>query len=228
MKLTTLLSAAQYADSAYPAGGFAQSWGLESAVAEAHVIDAERVEAVCLILLRHHVGPADAVAAATCSRLAGGGLAALAAIDKRLSAARAAREARQASERMGRRLIDTAATAEDDSSLIALRDAIAGAATPGNYACVLGAICGRSGMVPEEAAALALWTAANGLLAAAVRLLPFTHDEVQAALVRLRHPIAVLAVEAAATDPASIAGGAPQLEIWSMRHETAELRLFSS
>lgn len=228
MNLTALLSAAQYADSAYPAGGFAQSWGLESAVTEGHVTDAAGVVAVCLTVLHHQVGPADALAAAACCRLAGSGLTAFAAINQRLSAARAAREARQASERMGRRLVDTAATAEDDRWLWALRDAVATGATPGNYACVLGAICGRTGMTSEEAAALALWTAANGLLAAAIRLLPFTHDELQAALVRLRQPIAALATKAAATDPAEIAGGAPQLEIWAMRHETAELRLFSS
>jgi urease accessory protein len=228
VNLSALLSAAQYADSAYPAGGFAQSWGLESAVTERHATGAAGVEALCLTLLRHQAGPADAVAAAACSRLVGGGLDTFAAIDRRLSAARAAREARLASERMGRRLIETAAAAEDDRWLMALRDAVAVGATPGNYASVLGAICGRAGMEPEVAAALALWTTANGVLAAALRLLPFTHDDLQAALVRLRASIAALASEAAAATPDEIAGGAPQLEIWSMRHETAEARLFSS
>jgi urease accessory protein len=111
---------------------------------------------------------------------------------------------------------------------VALGRLVAEGGMPGNYACVLGAIAGRRGAAPADAAALVLWTAANGLLAAAMRLLPVTHDETQAALARLRPLIAALAADAAGADPARIAGGAPQFEVWAMRHETASVRLFSS
>jgi urease accessory protein UreF len=81
---------------------------------------------------------------------------------------------------------------------------------------------------PVHAATLALWSAASGLLNAALRLLRVTHDDAQAVLVSLRPLMTRLADEATRTDPHTIAAGAPQFEIWSMRHETATVRLFAS
>ena len=218
----------QYADSAYPAGGFAQSWGLETAVTEGDVHDTASLAEACRSLLSHQAGCTDAVAAAACNRLAGGELDAITLVDRRLSATRAAREPRLASLRMGRRLIETAADAEADPWLWALLAAVRGGETPGNHACMLGVVAGRLGLVAADAAVLALWTIANGLVSAAVRLLPVTHDEVQAMLAELRPLIAQLANRASRLDPMQMAGSAPQFDIWAMQHETATVRLFAS
>ncbi|MGH2584474.1 MAG: urease accessory protein UreF, partial [Dehalococcoidia bacterium] len=67
-----------------------------------------------------------------------------------------------------------------------------------------------------------------GFLGAALRLLRITHDDVQRILVDLRGMVAEMAAEAVAADPLTMAGSAPQIEIWSMRHETATVRLFAS
>jgi len=222
----TLLAAVQYADSGYPAGGYAHSFGLEAAVAEGAITDAAGLEAAIIALLTHQLAPADAVAAAACAHC-GTDPAAFAAVDRRLLATRAAREPRQAALNMGQRLLATAA-AEHDPALAALAAAVRNGETPGNWACVLGALLGRRGLRPEAAAALTLWLATNGLLAAAIRLLPLTHDDVQRILVGLRPRIAVLAREAAAADPLQMAGAAPQWELWAMRHEVATVRLFAS
>lgn len=225
--LLALLGAVQYADSAYPAGGFAHSFGLETAVAEGQISDAATLEQALRTLLERQLALTDAVAAAACARpdLARD---AFTVIDRRLSATRAARESREASLRMGRRLLETAALAEADPVIIDLAGRVAGRETPGNFACVLGALCGRLGLAPAEAATLTLWVATNGLLAAAIRLLPLTHDHVQRTLVSLRPAIAALAETAAAGDGERLAGAAPQWEVWSMRHETANVRLFAS
>jgi urease accessory protein len=219
----------QYGDSAYPAGGFAQSWGLETAVAEGFVTDAHTLAGACRALLVHQVAGADAVAAAACCTAAvREDRDFVHAIDRRLNAARVASESRDASMRMGRRLLETAARAEPDAWLDALREDVRGGRTSGNHACVLGAVAGRAGLPPVHAATLALWTAASGLLNAALRLLRVTHDDVQAILTDQRPLMARLADKAVRTDPHTIAGGAPQFEIWSMRHETATVRLFAS
>ena len=191
--------------------------------------DVATLAAACRALLRHQVGRTDAVAVAACCRAAiGEDLDTFVTVDRRLSATRPAREAREASRRMGRRLLETAATAEDQPWLALLRDHVRAGLTPGNHAGVLGAITGRLGLPPMEAAALALWTATNGFLGAALRLLRVTHDDIQAILVELRPVVGGLAAEAARADPLALAGGAPQLEIWAMRHETATVRLFAS
>jgi urease accessory protein len=227
--LHALLLALQYGDSAFPAGAFAHSWGLETAAAEGDVRTAADLEAVCRTLLRRQLGRTDAVAAAgACEAARCGDLDRFTAIDHRLSATRAAREARESSTRIGRRLIDAAAAAEAAGWLVDLRRVVHERAAPGNQACVMGAIAGRSGMDDVSAATLVLWTAANGFLNAALRLLPVTHDEVQAILVRLRPLITGLAKVACSADPLQIAGSAPQLEVWAMRHEVAAVRLFAS
>jgi urease accessory protein len=224
-----LLLALQYGDSAYPAGAFAHSWGLETAVAEGDVRDAAQLEAACRALLRHQAGPVDAAAAAGCREAAvAGDFDRFSVIDRRVSAARVAREAREASARVGRRLIAVSARAEDDGWLGELQRAVQARQTPGNQACVLGALAGRGGLQAIDAATLVLWTAANGLLSAALRLLPLSHDDVQAILVRLRPSINEAAAAACAADPLQLAGSAPQFDLWAMRHETAAVRLFAS
>jgi urease accessory protein len=228
-EVASLLVAARYADSAYPSGGFAHSWGLETACALGHIAGAPSLARAVAAIVHHQTAPADGVAAAACSRAAAAeDMAAFRAVDRRLSATRAARETREASARMGRRLAETAARAEGDGWLRALWELVQAGDTPGNHAAVLGAVAGRRGLDPAGAAALALWTAVNGSLAAAQRLIPITHDEVQSILSELLPVCAELASWASEQDPGQMAGSMPLAEIWSMQHEMARVRLFGS
>jgi urease accessory protein len=224
-----LLVAARYVDSSYPVGGFAHSWGLETAGARGDVTDAASLARAVSAVLRHQVAPTDAVAAAGCCRAAGrGDTAAFIAIDRRLAVTRAARETREASTRTGRRLLETAARAERDVWLSWLWDELRAGRTAGNHAAVLGAVAGRRGLAPAGAAALALWASLNGFLNAAMRLLPISHDDVQQILTDLLPVCVALAEGAAVEEPLAMGGGAPLAEIWSMLHETARVRLFAS
>ncbi len=227
--IEALLVAARYADSAYPAGGFAHSWGLETACTLGHVTDARSLARAAAAMLRHQVAPTDAVAAAACCRAAVDmDWERFAVVDVRLGATRAARESRAASTRTGRRLLETAARAEHDSWLATLWEQARAGRTPGNHAAVLGAVLGRRGLTPPHAAAVTLWTALNGYLSAATRLIPVTHDETQRIQSEFLAWCADLAVGAAARDPLVMAGSLPVAEIWSMLHETAHARLFAS
>jgi urease accessory protein len=221
-----LLFAAQYADSAYPAGGFAQSFGFETAVADGMVSDLAGLTACCRYLLVQQAGPTDAVAAAACCRATS--VEQFITIDRRLGATKPARESRIGSQQMGARLIETAAAAEGDERLHALRDLIRAGTAPGHHAAVFGALCGWAGLTPAQAAALQLSALLTGVLNAALRLLPLTHDDAQRLQAGFRPLIADLAVAAVTSDPLQMAGSAPLLEIWSMRHEQAHTRLFAS
>lgn len=224
-----LLYALQYADSAYPAGGYAHSMGLETAAAEGYVTDAASLGEAVRAFLWHTVAPTDAVAGAACAGAAvAGDLATVVAVDRRLSATRLAREPREASTRMGRRLIDTAAAIEGHETLVELRARIRTGEASGNHACVLGVVLGIGGVPPVGAATLVLWGAASLLVSAALRLLRITSDDAQRLLADLRPFAARLAEAAARADPLRMAGGAPMFDLWAMRHETAGLRLFAS
>ena len=256
--LNHLLFLLQYADSAFPNGAFAHSWGLESAVAEGFVTDAASLAAWCRTVLRHQTMPADATAAAGCCRAAAAGdLAEIVAIDQRLSAARAAREVREASTRMGRRLLDSALAVEQHSggppttgpvaaehtAVIAaprsrleggwsvgeeLARLVRGGTAPGNHAAVFGVLAGVAGAAPVEVAAAVLFSALNGLGAAALRLLRISHEDIQRLLSSGRSLLGELAAAAAARDPLRLVATTGWLDIPAMQHETALVRLFAS
>jgi urease accessory protein len=227
--MNELLAALQYGDSGYPAGAYAHSFGLEAAFDEGQIADADALERAVRALLTQQVARTDAVAAAACARAARRhDIAAFCEADRRLSATRAPREAREASLRIGRQMLATATACEADPWLDALAMAVARGDADGNYACVAGAILGTHGSTPDAAAAIVIWSTASGLMNAALRLGGITHVEAQRIITRLR-PLAVdLARSAAASDATRMAGSAPLFEIWSMRHEAAATRLFAS
>lgn len=229
MMIEQLLLALQLGDSAYPVGGYAYSHGLETAVERGAVTDRGGLERYVRSLLQHQVGPADAVAAAACARRGPQqGVASFVAVDLRLGATKAAQEPRAASLQMGRRLLASMHRDDVGGWLGDVGGAVEEGAAPGHYASLLGCVCREGGLTDEAAAALVLWTTANALVQAALRLCIVTHDGAQAVLTQLRPLVARLAREAALAEPAALAGAAPLAELWCMQHETAYARLFAS
>lgn len=234
--MNVMLAALQYGDSGYPAGGYAHSFGLETAVDEGRVADAASLDRALRALLSHQVGRTDAVAAAACARAAGArDVDTFVNVDRRLSATRPVREARDASWRVGRQMLRTAVECEDDAWLRRSLDIVQAGDADGNQAAVAGAVLGRAGAVlgragalPVDAASLALWSACTNMMNAAVRLGAITHAEAQRLFTGLRPLSAELAREAAAADWREMAGSMPRFEVWQMRHEVARTRLFAS
>ncbi len=227
--MNELLTALQYGDTGYPAGAYAHSFGLETAFDEGHIAGADALERAARALLTQQTARTDAVAAAACARAAHRrDTTAFCEVDRRLTATRAPREAREASLRVGRQMLATATACESDTWLEALTNAVARGEADGNYACVAGAILGSRGGAPDAVAALVIWSTISGLVNAAVRLGGITHVEAQHIITRLRPLAADLTRTAAASAAERMAGSAPLFEIWSMRHEAATTRLFAS
>jgi urease accessory protein len=227
--MNVLLAELQYGDTGYPAGAYAHSLGLETAVEERWIGGAAELESVVRSLLVWQTARTDSVAAAASSRAAMKRDAGdFCAIDRRLTATRPARETREASLRVGRQMLETAAACEWDSWIEELRDLVAANNADGNQAAIVGAILGRHGALPEDAAALVMWSTSTSLLNAAVRLGTITHVEAQRILTHLRPLMASLTPVAAAADWKQMGGSVPLLEICQMRHEIAQTRLFAS
>ena len=108
------------------------------------------------------------------------------------------------------------------------RDLVEIGDTPGNHAVVLGLLSALLGIPSFDAVAADLSAFSAGWVAAAVRLGLTDHLTAQFVLRRV-HPVLVEAAErAVAGGVDDISSCTPLPDVMSMRHEQAELRLFSS
>lgn len=234
VEATALLALLQLADSQFPSGGFAHSYGLEQLAREGHIVSPAGVEAFVRSVIVHQVATTDARTTAAAVRAAArGDLGTVLVLDEALFVTKAAAEARHASTMLGRRLLEeVGAHGEAATPLLSgYLDAVLRGDTPGTHAAAFGVAGATLGVQPEAVSGALLLTTASAILSAAMRLLPVSHRDVQGALHRLRPTIATLARAAAEASldaaPALLAFH-PLQEIASMRHAASTVRLFAS
>lgn len=219
----------QIADSSFPSGAFTHSCGLEQAARERRLTSATEVEAFAAAVLRQTLATADAPA---CVRAAAAAAAAdfdsLLEIDRTLHRSKAAQELRQASLLAGRRQLEEVAPYIASSVIREYRKAVTIDRSLGSHAVVFGAVSAVCGVETPAAVAAYLQLSLNGMLQAAMRLLPVSHRDTQGALHRLRPAVSAIAAQAATGYPWPPRSFHPLQEIASMRHRTAPVRLFAS
>jgi urease accessory protein len=224
-----LLALLQVSDSAFPAGTFAHSFGLEQLAREGYVKTPAEVEAFVSTVLWQSVATADAPAASAATVASGHkDIEALLTADRAYLRLKAAAELRTAALITGRRLLAETAVHVEDSFLFEYGQAVLADANLGAYPVAFGAVCSALGVRAQDAVAGLLLGAANAMLQAAMRLLPYSHRDAQAALHRLRPQMAAAATEIDQRPPAALASFHPLQEIASMRHVRADARLFMS
>ena len=229
MSSARLLSLLHVADSAFPTGGYAHSFGLEAVCQSGGVADAAGVERFLTSLLEGSAGPCDATAAASALRaLARGDLAACRRLDDTLEAMKSVREFREGSRQMGRQTLRVAAALTADPTLGGYRAEVDAGRAPGHHAVAFGMAAAILGWEPEETAAAFLYSTTSLLVGAALRLLPMGQTEGQRLLWRLHPAIERLARQAAERDPSEMWSFAPGIELAGIRHEGLEMRLFRS
>ena len=233
--VASFLSVLQLSDTAFPSGRYTLSHGLEAYAQHGLLHGPRRTSALLTLLgdcIRLAVAPSDGVALACAHRATGAGgvldLDLVRRADQRLTAVKLVREAREASMRTGRALLATAMAALEAE---ALRDYAAGVerdSTPGNHAVVLGLVSASLGVPRVEAVAGELYAFAAGWAGAAVRLGLLDHRAAQRLLHRVRPVSTEAALRAVDRDVEHISSSGPLLDVMSMRHEQAELRLFAT
>lgn len=234
MRGDALLAVLQLSDSGFPTGRYTLSHGLEAFAHEGLLETPCAPDALAALLgdcISFGVGPSDGVALACAHRAvdADGGVDVELVVraDRRLSAVKLAREAREASARTGRALL-AAAPAVAGVRMEGYVDLVDVGHVPGNHAVVLGLLAALLDVPPFDAAAGELAAFSTGWVAAAVRLGLTDHLTAQFVLRRV-HPVLVEAAERAVVgDVDDISCCTPLPDVMSMRHEQAELRLFSS
>jgi urease accessory protein len=220
VKAPALLAALQLGDSAFPSGAFTQSYGLETLVAERAVTSSADVEAVLGAHLRHRLAKADLPALLSAHQAATHMDSDLVIrIDAALTAVKLAREERQASHRMGARLITEGRRLAPHAVLVS---------NPNNAAVAFALVGLAMGLSARESALTYSYGFASSMVSASMRLLRMGHGEAQAIL-RRSNPVMEQSIDEAETIHWSrLCPFAPRLEMAAARHERLPARLFAS
>ncbi len=228
-----LLRTLQLADSFFPTGAYAHSQGLEGMVALGWIGNALEVREYLSNLLTGAVLPSDGVALLHSHRsVADGDVSTVIEIDQLLHAMKLPKGMRVASTHSGRRLLDESrallAAGAVPAAFEGYRAAVVKGDAPGSGAVAFG-VCTWAQGIWEEAALLSYCHSfAVGVLGAAQRLLPITHGEAQEALRSLHSLVVEMAADIRTSHWRDMTSFSPWADIASMRHETAEVRMFAS
>jgi len=224
-----LLSLLHFADTSFPTGGYAHSFGLERYCQAGIVRDADGIERFLCAQLEGAAGPCDATAAVGTARaIARGDVDGCHQIDLTVDAMKPVREFREGSRQMGRQTLRVSSALTGDERLGAYLEAVNAGTAPGHHAPAFGMAAGIFGWSAEATAASFLYSTTALLVGAALRLLPIGQMTGQRVLWRLHPVIARVAREAADRDPADLFTFAPGLDIAGMLHARLETRLFRS
>lgn len=211
-----LLRLLHLADSALPVGGMAHSFGLESLV-ELGFVGPDNLEP----FLRDWIEETGLVESAFCAAgVRQPPLAEWLEMNARLGARKPARETREASAALGRRLIDLA-----DGAFGIAAPAADGAEL--QYACCFGFVAGALDIPDEPAVAAFLHQSVAGLVSACQRLMPLGHTRAHAILFHLKPQMARIAGRALRAGLAA-PSFTPLVEVASMNHPRLSTRLFIS
>ncbi len=227
-QLRSFLGSLQIADSFFPSGLFTLSHGIES-FAQAGLITPQSLAGIVADLVRASVGPSDAAGVAIAMRAAyEGDLQTVAKVDQRLTAIKITRETRETSTRLGRQLLGLSREVFDSTLAGDYLGLVNDRAAPGNQAIALALLKATLGIPVDEAVAGELYSFAASCVGSAVRMSEIDHRNAQRILFLLRPVIETATNDALSRTLFELGGSAPFVELMSMRHEEAELRLFSS
>ncbi len=212
IETAALLTLAQWLSPAYPVGAFSYSHGLETAIADGSVADAESLFHWVTEVLEHGSGRSDAILLAASYGCDDPD--ALTGIDALCRAFAPARERLMETDLQGAAFARTTAAIWGDE-MPALC-----------YPVAVGRAARLQGLPLELTTAMYLQAFASNLISTAMRLMPLGQTESQRLIQRLGPICRNIADATQTADLNDLSGTAFLAEIAAMRHETQHVRIF--
>lgn len=221
--LADILAALQHADSFFPSGAIAFSWGLEGLATDGVVMDAVTLGGFVRGQLLHRWAPFDRPFVAAAMETDTDRVYAL---DREIECLSLTKEQREGSARAGRSLLavhERLGTADSVSYRAAIRDGRA----HGHLPTVQGFVFGRLDFKPEVAQTASAYGVAVGAVSAAVRLGMVGAIDAQKIIAEVR-PVIIEIVSSELPQIGRSSTFVPQAEIAMMRHESQTSRSFAN
>ncbi len=219
-----LLLLLQCIDSAFPTGSFAHSGGLET-YAQAEIVTTAGDLARLIAMKLESVAKTDLIIVH--SALSADS-AQILQLDNLCSASKVAKETRESSEKIGRRMLVSVLNLMPNERLQFYQDEITAGRCAGHHAVVHGLACAALGIEPRAALLTFAYALATNQTAASLKLMSIGQTQSQAVLGAAGEAIEA-AVETALTHTLDDFGSfTPGLDIRAMQHETLFRRLFIS
>lgn len=217
----------QMAGGTFPSGGFSQSWGLETYVAEGRVRDEEGFILFARAYLESSVACCEGPVMREAARLSENwDSMELKKLEELSRALKAVKESRESSLRMGKAFMRIMADITEDEKLEELKSEMGQEGI--TYPVAYGAICGRLGLDIQRAAEAFVFSTVNALTQSAVKLIPLGNKQAQGILLKL-YPVMRETVEKSLQTPLKdISNFCPALDMAGMRHEYLTTRLYMS
>ena len=214
-----LLKLIQLTDSAFPIGGYAHSYGLETLI-EGGVRDTNACSTAISIILERSIAPVDGTACALGNRMAAtGDLAGFTSLNEILDAMKWPEEIQRASLALGERTIKLAGQLSWMETL---------ELEMGHHAPVFGWLCHHIGTTEEDAVNAYLHCSVAALVSVCVRLVPLGHSAGQKMLADLAPTIEKLASQCIERDLEDMGTFMPLYEKACAEHHKLSTKLFQS
>ena len=220
-----LLGALQFADSFFPSGSIAFSWGLETLRADGEIGSAEQVAHFLEGQLVHRWASFDAPVMVAAMRTRGASDA-LANLDEVVEAMTLAPELREGSRRAGASLLRVHAEL-GTAGAADYRQRVKQGAARGHLPVAQGLVWNSTGISEDACRAVSAHTLCTGIVGAALRMGLIGHLDAQKIMLQVR-PVLIELLRSPVAEAVDLCAYTPHAEIAAMRHETQDARLFAN
>jgi len=218
----------QWMDSAFPTGAFAHSGGLETYAQAGVVRTAEDLAHLIAVKLENATRTDLIIIHTAMSAYQANDRPKIRHLDNLCSASKPARETRESSEKIGRRMLGSVLNLVDDEILLFYQNAISEGNCAGHHAVTHGLACAALGVEPSAAMLAFGYGLAANQTTASLKLMRIGQTQAQAVLSSSGTVIATVVQAALGFTLDDFGSFTPGLDIRAMQHEYLFRRLFIS